>query len=58
MTTAYRAYSPTRDDYHGLTDDRDAMRGIVGTLNQGAACGLYPPDWVIQTGHITWKESP
>ena len=56
MTVVFRAYSPSRDDHHGLTGDRDAMRGIVGTLNQGAACGPYPPDWTIQTGYITWKE--
>lgn len=55
MTTVFRAYSPTRDDYHGLTDDPDAMAGIVGTLNQSAACGTHPPDWYVQQGTIQWE---
>lgn len=53
--TVFRAYSPTRDDYHGLTDDEHTMRGIVGTLNQGAVMGIYPADWTVQTGHVQWE---
>lgn len=57
MTVVYRAYSPSRDDYHGLTDDEDAMRGIVGTLNQGSVLGIYPADWAVQAGTVTWEDA-
>ena len=56
MTTVYRAYSPSRDDTHGLTDDRAEMTGVVAILNQGAALGIHPPDWTIQTGTIEWEQ--
>lgn len=55
MTAVFRAYSPTRDDYHGLTDDEHTMRGIVGTLNQGAVMGIRPADWAVQAGHVQWE---
>ena len=29
MTTVYRAYSPSRDTTHGVTDDRDHAVGTV-----------------------------
>lgn len=57
MSAVYRAYSPSRDDTHGLTEDRDEMTGVVSILNQGAQLGIYPPDWTVQTGHIEWTES-
>lgn len=55
MTTVYRAHSPSRDDTHGLTEDRDEMAGTVAVLNQGARLGIYPPDWYVQTGHVRWE---
>lgn len=55
MTTVYRAHSPSRDDTHGLTEDRDEMVATVAVLNQGARLGLYPPDWIMQTGHVEWE---
>lgn len=55
MTIVYRAHSPSRDDTHGLTEDRDEMAGTVAVLNQGARLGIYPPDWIVQTGHVEWE---
>lgn len=55
MTTVYRAHSPSRAATLGLTEDRDEMAGTVAVLNQGARLGIYPPDWIVQAGHVRWE---
>ena len=55
MTVVYRAYSPSRDTTHGVTDDRDHAVGTVSILNQYALVNDAESDWMVQEGHIEWE---
>lgn len=55
MTVVYRAYSPSRDTTHGVTDDRDHVAGTVSILNQYALVTDSVGDWVMQTGTVEWE---
>lgn len=55
MTVVYRAYSPSRDTTHGVTDDRDHVVGTVSILNQYALVNDSAGDWVVQEGRIEWE---
>lgn len=56
MTTIYRPWSPSRGTAGpGLSTDRDAVVGIIGTLNQGAIALDSQPDWVLQCARADWQ---
>ena len=55
MTVVYRAYSPSRDTTHGVTDDRDHVAGTVSILNQSALVTDSVGDRVMQTGTVEWE---
>lgn len=53
----YRAYSPSRNETLGeISADRDRIRGVVGTLNQGVGVHGGLADWVVQRGAVAWGE--
>lgn len=56
--SVYRAYSPSRNETLGeISADRDRIRGVVGTLNQGVGVHGGLADWVVQSALVTsWED--
>lgn len=55
MTTTYRAYSPSRDEFSPPSADRDTIAGVAAAWNQATIVDNSTPDWQIQEGHTTWS---
>ena len=57
MTIVYRPYSTSRGSAGpAVSTDRDAVAGMVSTLNQGClTLDGATPDWVLQSGEVNWR---